>query len=107
MLGHRYPVWRSLARDYLAIMASSVSSERAFSSAGITISKRRNLLKPELVEALQCMKCLIRRDLLFCEPALSSALEVALEEAEDSENGTDMLLRTEDSLTNEGDTDFE
>ena len=37
-----YPVWASLALDYLPIMASSVSSERAFSSAGITISKRRN-----------------------------------------------------------------
>jgi hypothetical protein len=30
---HRYPVWASLARDYLAIMSSSVFSERAFSSA--------------------------------------------------------------------------
>ncbi|KAJ7105653.1 ribonuclease H-like domain-containing protein, partial [Mycena epipterygia] len=35
---HRYPVWALLARDYLAIMSSSVSSEHAFSSAGITIS---------------------------------------------------------------------
>jgi hypothetical protein len=35
----RYPIAASLARDYLAIMASSVSSERAFSSAGITLSK--------------------------------------------------------------------
>ena len=59
---HRYPVWGSLARDYLAIMASSVSSERAFSSAGITISKRRNRLKADIVEALQVLKCLIRRD---------------------------------------------
>ncbi|KAJ7315399.1 ribonuclease H-like domain-containing protein, partial [Mycena albidolilacea] len=49
---HRYPVWALLARDYLAIMASSVSSERAFSSAGITISKCRNRLKGEIVEAL-------------------------------------------------------
>jgi len=30
----RYPVWASLALDYLPIMSSSVSSERAFSSAG-------------------------------------------------------------------------
>ncbi|KAJ7923871.1 ribonuclease H-like domain-containing protein [Mycena leptocephala] len=67
---HCYPVWGSLARDYLAIMASSVSSERAFSSAGITISKRRNRLKGNIVEALQCLKCFIRKDLLFREPVI-------------------------------------
>ncbi|KAJ3495089.1 hypothetical protein NMY22_g19981 [Coprinellus aureogranulatus] len=48
----RLPTWASLARDYLAIMALSVSSERAFSAAGITISKRRNALKADIVEAL-------------------------------------------------------
>lgn len=63
----RYPVWASLARDYLSVMATSVSSERAFSSAGITISKRRNRLQADIVEALQCLKCLIRHDLLFRE----------------------------------------
>ncbi|PPQ88604.1 hypothetical protein CVT26_004368, partial [Gymnopilus dilepis] len=52
---HRYPTWASLARDYLAIMASSVSSERAFSSAGITISKRRSRLKGDIVEAIECL----------------------------------------------------
>jgi hypothetical protein len=46
-------------------MASSVSSERAFSSAGITISKRRNRLKGDIVEALQFLKCLLHRDLIF------------------------------------------
>ena len=55
-LAPRYPTWASLARDYLAVMASSVSSECAFSSAGITVSKRRNQLKGDIVEALQCMK---------------------------------------------------
>jgi hypothetical protein len=48
-------------------MASSVSSERAFSSAGITISKRRNRLKGIIVEALQCLKCLYQNDLIFRE----------------------------------------
>jgi hypothetical protein len=46
-------------------MSSSVSSERAFSSAGITISKRRNRLKGDIVEALQVIKCMMKRDLLF------------------------------------------
>ena len=32
---HHYSTWASLACDYLAIMGSSVSSERAFSAAGI------------------------------------------------------------------------
>jgi hypothetical protein len=45
-------------------MASSVSSERAFSSAGITISKRRNRLDGDIVEALQCLKTLIPQDLM-------------------------------------------
>jgi hypothetical protein len=49
-------------------MVSSISSERAFSSAGITISKRRNRLKKDIVEALQVLKCMIRRNLLFCIP---------------------------------------
>jgi len=49
-------------------MASSVSSERAFSQGGITISKRRNRLRGDIVEAIQGVKCLIRRDLIFREP---------------------------------------
>jgi hypothetical protein len=78
----RYPTWASLARDYLAVMASSVSSERAFSSAGITISKRRNRLKGDIVEALQCMKMVYRGDLLFREVPLTKELEKELEELE-------------------------
>ena len=45
-------------------MASSVSSERAFSSAGITISKRRNRLDADIIEALQGLKSLIQQDLM-------------------------------------------
>ena len=60
-------MWASLALNYLPIMASSVSSERALSSAGITISKRRNRLGPDIVEALQFLKCWFRRDLIFRE----------------------------------------
>ena len=79
----RYLVWASLARDYLSIMSSSVSSERAFSSGGITISKRRNRLKGDIVEALQCVKCSLRHDLLFRETGPSSLTEDNESEAED------------------------
>jgi hypothetical protein len=64
-------------------MSSSVSSERAFSQGGITISKRRTCLKGDIVEALQCVKCAIRHDLLFREPAPSSTSE--MEETSDQE----------------------
>jgi hypothetical protein len=56
-------------------MASSVSSERAFLQGGITISKHRNRLNGDIVEALQCVKCAIRHDLLFREPGPSSVEE--------------------------------
>ena len=64
-------------------MGSSVSSERAFSSAGITITKRRNRLKGDIVEALQFIKCHLRKNLLFREPQPTSALEHELEVVDD------------------------
>ena len=45
-------------------MASSVASERAFSSAGITICKRRNRLDGDIVEVLQCIKSFLHQDLM-------------------------------------------
>lgn len=82
----RLPTWASLARDYLAIMASSVSSERAFSAAGITISKRRNSLKADIVEALQILKSLINSDLIFQEHDATPAWEFANEIEVDDED---------------------
>lgn len=80
-------MWASLAFDYLAIMASSVSSERAFSSAGITISKRRNRLKGDVVEALQFLKCMISKDLIYREPAPCSIYEESIEVVDDDLDG--------------------
>jgi hypothetical protein len=60
-------------------MASSVSSERAFSAAGITIGKCRNRLKGDIIEALQCLKCLIHRNLLFRDVPIANDLEADLE----------------------------
>ena len=107
------PVWTSLARDYLPIMASSVSSERAFSQGGITVSKCHSRLKGDIVEALQCVKCSIRHDLIFQEPGPSSALETECDddnsveekdgkEQEDNEGSWDTVLQDDD-----GDEDFD
>lgn len=79
--GSRYPTWRSLAGDYLAVMASSVASERAFSAAGITISKRRNRLDSDIVEALQCLKSLKSQDLMRAYPSVADE-EILLDDAD-------------------------
>jgi hypothetical protein len=86
-------------------MSASVSSEWAFSSGGITISKRRNRLKGDIVEALQCVKCVLRHDLLFRETGPSSLTEDDESESEaeaeareksgdseDEEEGWDTLI---------------
>ncbi|OJT14236.1 hypothetical protein TRAPUB_9209 [Trametes pubescens] len=69
---HCYPVWASLVRDYLSVMAVSVSSERAFSAAGITVTKCCSCLKADIVEAPQCLQSLLFHQLLF--PELPSSL---------------------------------
>ena len=83
-------------------MASSVSSERAFSSAALTVTDRRNRLKGDIIEALQVMKCLLRHDLIFRQPGPSSAGEGVLGFAEnellegESDSGEDGAM-TRDS----------
>ncbi|EJD35742.1 hypothetical protein AURDEDRAFT_36182, partial [Auricularia subglabra TFB-10046 SS5] len=52
----QYPTWAAIAADILPVMATSVSSERAFSSSGLTVTERRSLLQADLVEALQILK---------------------------------------------------
>jgi len=71
-------------------MSSSVSSECAFSQGGITVTKLRNCLKGDIVEALQCVKCMIRHDLLFQESAPSSVVEAKFNSDKDSrDSGND------------------
>ena len=68
-------------------MASSVSSEQAFSSAGITISKHQNRFKPDVVEAFQCLKFMIKRDLFFWfDPSIPAD---EMQEEEEAASGLD------------------
>ena len=98
---HRYPVWAALARDHLAIMASSVSAERAFSSAGITITKRRNRLKGDIVEALQILKCHFKTTYMRSNSDPSLVMEEALEELEKEEENME-----DSELCEEADVDW-
>ena len=54
-------------------MSSSVSSERAFSQGGITITKLQNRLKGDIVEALQALKSGIKSDVFLGEASVSEA----------------------------------
>ena len=71
-------------------MASSVLSKHAFSAAGITLSKHHNCLKGDIVEALECLKCLLHRDLIFREVVTAAGLEKELEnvDTDDGETGS-------------------
>ena len=46
--------------DYLPVQATSVPSERVFSSASDTDMKKHNRISPELMEALQLLKFMYR-----------------------------------------------
>lgn len=67
----QYPTLAKIAKDYLAIQGSAVSSEQAFSSSGITTTARRNRLLPETIEALQLLKS------GYCEGHISAVAEAA------------------------------
>ena len=48
----RYPVLAKLARKFLCLCATSVSSERVFSCGGNIVTDKRTCLKPEKVDSL-------------------------------------------------------
>jgi len=50
--------------DYLPVQASSVPCEHIFSSAAETDTKKRNRLSPLLMEALQILKFIYKKDRL-------------------------------------------
>ena len=87
-------------------MSSSVSSEHAFSQGGITITKLRSCLKGDIVEALLCLKCAIKNDILMRELAPSSMLEECEQEADDGNDTKDFswdeLVVEDDGDSNDG-----
>ena len=89
-------------------MASSVSSKHAFSSAGITITKCRNHLKGDIVEALQVLKCAIRTEFIVQSPMPSSILEQELEDGKDSDRLSESAKEEPfNYITDEGEDDDE
>jgi hAT family C-terminal dimerisation region len=54
-----------MAMDYLPVQGSAVPCERIFSSSAETDTKKRNRIKPLLMEALQMLKFYRRKSLDF------------------------------------------
>ena len=50
-----YPVLSQIAKDFLAVCASSVPSECSFSGSGRVITALRNSLEPVAVQAVMCL----------------------------------------------------
>jgi hypothetical protein len=59
---HKYPILSAMARDFLAVQASSVSSERAFSAGANLVSKRRCAMSGHTIELTQFLKYSFRSD---------------------------------------------
>ena len=59
-----HPTIFAVAIDYIPIQASSVPSERVFSSSGETDTAKRNWMSPILMEALQMLKFGIKQNRL-------------------------------------------
>uniref|UniRef100_A0A8R7PJW8 HAT C-terminal dimerisation domain-containing protein n=1 Tax=Triticum urartu TaxID=4572 RepID=A0A8R7PJW8_TRIUA len=52
----KYPTLAAIARDVLAMPASAVQSEAAFSSSGPVIPKHQSTLSIKTIEALVCSR---------------------------------------------------
>jgi hypothetical protein len=66
--------------DYLPIQATSVPCERVFSSAKDTDTAKRNRISPVLMEALQMLKYLLKKERLNFMKGWSASEEAAMSE---------------------------
>ncbi len=101
-LQHRnlFPLLAQTARGLLAIPATSVNNERAFSSAGVELSKKRQSMLPGTLEAI----CLIR-DNVELGVSLDEIVKHAREISKQTGTGEDALEETLESLDGEDEDD--
>jgi hAT family C-terminal dimerisation region len=79
-----FPTLFKMAMDYLPIQASSVPSERVFSSSAETDTKKRNRISPLLMEALQMLKFYLKKKRLdFTESWVTTELQMTVDDPDD------------------------
>ena len=56
----KFTILSKINRDYLAMQASSVLSQRGFSSSGFRVTDMRSRLYPMTVRSVMCLKSLFK-----------------------------------------------
>lgn len=82
--------------DYLPIQATSVPCERVFSSAKETDTAKRNRMSPVLMEALQLLKFMLKKERLNFVSGWATP-EVALCEMSEGRDPLGALFKGDDS----------
>jgi hypothetical protein len=95
-----FPTLFRIAMDFLPIQATSVPSERIFSSSSETDTKKRNRIHPLLMEALQMLKCGLKNSRLDFTQGLKTPESTLCEEEQDVVHRLSDLL--EEDLDVEG-----
>lgn len=88
--------------DYLPIQASAVPCERVFSSSSDTDTKKRNRIRPELMEALQILKFALKKSRLDFTAHLQLPEHIMIGDGPDASSNTltDMLKMNPRALRN-------
>jgi len=81
--GDTFPTIFAMAMDYLPIQASAVPCERVFFSGAETDTKQRNHIHPDLMEALQMQKFLLKKERLNFMDAWITAEKEMIEDDPD------------------------
>lgn len=92
-----YPNLSRMAKDYLAVLASSASSERVFSTAKHLIGLNRMCLNPQTMEANICLRSWIRAGFITAESMLEKVSPASPEGLEDEESSDILQTAIEDS----------
>lgn len=83
-----FPTVFAIALDYLPIQASAVPCEHMFSSSSETDTQKQNCLSPVLMEALQIIKFMLKKDRLnFTKGWAASQRDMEYEVLRDVEPG--------------------
>ncbi|EDQ99992.1 uncharacterized protein LACBIDRAFT_334583 [Laccaria bicolor S238N-H82] len=97
-----HPTLYAMALDYLPIQASSVPSERVFSSSAETDTKRRNRIHPVLMEALQMLKFSLKQQRLNFTEGWAVTEDELEYYADDNEDSVDLLGKLTSEITEDG-----